>query len=122
MAKTSKQATPEKNREFTFTEIRAANIARIPHIEPGWESIRTDQRAKMAIGMLERIPEAVNVDEPTDPLIVERLAVQAFLELDLMCWKLGINLNQAVPMIFNDESQRRKIDIELDYIEPDDGG
>lgn len=111
----AKQKEPKPGKEFTLTEIRAANGAREQLVNDLWETMPPEARVGETVGLLNRIPEALSIDEPTDALLVQRLFVNAFLALDLAAQSAGVNLNESTPIIFNEESQKRKLPVELEY-------
>lgn len=120
MPKPKRQATPATEKEFTLSEIRAANLARNNALNPHAEVMTGENYASSATEKLARLPEAIKVVESggaSDPFLVKRLLVNALLDLDLAAQSLGVNLNQAVPEIFNEESAARKCPITFDYLD-----
>lgn len=121
--KKTPQKKPEAKREFTLTELRAAAVARFNEIYgDDAEKITPDSHARQATKALVQFREAIQVENPTDPLIVQRLLVNAYLRLDLAAHAASVNMNEAIPLIFNEEGEKIDSSVELEYLleDPDD--
>lgn len=123
----TKKKTPQKKpataKEFTLTEIRAAAVERFNEIYgEDAEKITAQTHAAQAAKALTQFRDAIHVENPSDPLVVKRLLVNAYLRLDLCAHAAGVNLNETIPLIFNEEGEKIKSHVELEYLtdDPDD--
>lgn len=116
MAKTNRpQGRKQTGPEYTLNELKSVVLMRAAEIYPDWEEMPADQRARQ-LGS-----EAVKIDEKLkalhqgadDPFLIERALTIVFEHMVLLAARLEINLNDAMPMIWEDDT-RSKINVELE--------
>lgn len=112
-----KQQTPTPAPEHTLVELRAVLIQRRGERFEDWERVPAAQRPLQIVDAVNKLHMALQVGELADPLAIEKRMVDVFEEVLLTAAKLGINLNETIPLVWDLDDRSSS---NVDFIKPEE--